>query len=384
MGTFQNLKGKQSGSLIAKQYLGNSKWLCICKECGNEVIITTDWFNKNKRLGRSGCKHVKDIRVGDTFGYLTVKAPAEDYIKPKSGAHEKMWLCECICGRKKKILDCNLKMNKSLSCGICMSRVSIPEKMIYYYLSKYFKDIQEQYRPKFLKGKEIDIFIPSLCVGIEYDGYRWHKDVSKDIFKNNICEKNGIKIIRIRESKCPNINMKYCIVTPPPLTNGNHMTEPIKQLIKIFNSEFKCNIDIDVDCCRDNAEISKKIFSTAGYGSLEYQCPEVANEWDYEKNYPLTPDKISAHSGKKAYWICSRCNYSYSSVVASRTGSDKCGCPNCKIINRYKRVLCIELNKEFGSVNEAANFVNRRPCSITSSIKRNYKCGGYSWKYIYK
>ncbi len=382
MGTFLNLEGMQSGSLIAKEYLGDSRWLCTCEKCGSKVIITTNWFNKNRRLGREGCKHVKEIQIGDTFGYLTVKEKANDYIKPKSGAHEKVWLCECICGRKKEILDCNLKMNKSLSCGICMSRVSIPEKMIYFYLSKHFKDIQEQYRPKFLKGREIDVYIPSLRVGIEYDGYRWHKDISKDLSKNAICEKNGITIIRIREPKCPEIDMKYYIITPQPLTNGNHMTEPIRKLIKILNTSFKCNMNIDVDCCRDNADISKKIFTTAGYGSLEYQYPELAKEWDYKKNYPLTPDKISAHSGKKAWWICSKCNFSYSSVVASRTGSKNHGCPNCKLIKRYKRVLCIELNKEFESVNEAALFIKRKPCSITSSIKKEYKCGGYSWKYI--
>ena len=382
MGILQNLAGMQSGSLIAKEYLGNSRWLCTCKECGNEVIITTNWFNKNKRLGRSGCKHVKEIKIGDTFGYLTVKSQANDYVKPKSGAHEKVWLCECICGREKEILDCNLKMHKSLSCGICMSRVSIPEKMIYYYLSKCFEDIQEQYRPKFLNGKEIDIYIPSLKVGIEYDGYRWHKDVKKDILKNEICKKNGIELIRIREQKCPGIDIKYKINTPQPLTNGNHMTNPIKELIAILNKEYKCNIDIDIDCCRDNADICKRIFSTAGYSSLEYQYPEIAKEWDYEKNYPLTPDKIAAHSGKKAWWLCPNCNSSYSSVVASRTSPDKCGCPNCKHTKLYKKVLCVELNKEFESVKAAAIFAKRKPCSITSSIKKGYECGGYTWKYI--
>ena len=384
MGTFQNLKGMNSGDLTAIEYLGNSKWLCVCNKCNNKIIISTYWFNKNRKIGRSGCKHVKEIQIGDTFGYLTVKSQGEDYIKPKSRAHEKVWICECICGRKKEILDCNLKMHKSLSCGICMSRVSIPEKMIYYYLSKHFDDILEQYRPSFLKGREIDIYLPSLKLGIEYDGYRWHKDLDKDISKNDICLNNGITLIRIREPKCPKIDMKYCIITPQPLTNGNHMSEPIKELINILNSDFNCNIIEDIDCCRDNADISKRIFSTAGYGSLEYQCPKIAKEWDYDKNYPLTPDKISAHSGKKAWWICPDCGFSYSSVVASRTGTDKCGCPNCKPTKLYKKVICIELDKEFESVKAAAKFVNKKPCSITSSIRNSYKCGGYTWKYIEK
>ena len=58
--------------------------------------------------------------------------------------------------------------------------------MIYFYLSQYFTDIQEQYRPEFLGGKELDIYLPALHVGIEYDGYRWHQDRTDDEIKNEI------------------------------------------------------------------------------------------------------------------------------------------------------------------------------------------------------
>ncbi len=47
MSGFQNLKGQRSGTLVAKEYLGNSKWRCICTVCGNTVEITTNWFTLN-------------------------------------------------------------------------------------------------------------------------------------------------------------------------------------------------------------------------------------------------------------------------------------------------------------------------------------------------
>ena len=380
MGSFQDLTGQISGTLVAQEYLGSSKWRCVCQVCKNEVIITTDWFHKNIRLGREGCKHAKPISVGDTFGYLKVLASADDYIKPKSKAHEKQWLCECICGRQKEILESNLKAHKSLSCGICSNRVSIPEKMIYYYLSQHFKDIQEQYRPEFLGGKEIDIYIPSLCVGIEYDGYRWHRDITGDEEKNDICKSYGISLIRIREPRCPTItNNFYCIETPKPTTNGTHMTQPIRDLVDFLNQKFMCSINVDIDCVRDNADICKRIISTVGFNSLEYLFPEIAKEWDYVKNYPLTPDKVSAHTGKKAWWICPKCNQSYSSVIASRTGSKRHGCRNCQ---NTKRIYCIELEKTFGSLKSAAQFIDRKSCSITSAIKNNTTCGGYHWEYV--
>lgn len=383
MGRFEDLSRKIYGTLLVKEYIGSSKWLCECTKCGNIVYIYADWLKKNERLGRDGCKHAQEIKIGDTFGYLTVVSKSEDYIKPKSGAHEPKWLCKCVCGRTKEILESNLKSYKSLSCGICMSRVSIPEKMIYYYLSKCFNDIQEQYRPDFLNGKEIDIYVPSLNVGIEYDGYRWHKDVQKDINKNNICHKNGITIIRVREPKCPTIeNEKYCIITPKITNNGTHMTKPIKEIIDIFNKDFGCNLHVDVDCVRDNADICRTILSNVGFNSLEHLYPEIVKEWDYEKNYPLTPDKIPAHTGKKAWWLCPVCHTSYQSVVSSRTGFRKHYCPNCKFKNFQKKVRCIELNKVFDSVNEASVFAGKKPCSITQACRKDIKtCGGYHWEY---
>ena len=58
---------------------------------------------------------------------------------------------------------------------------SFPQQLIAHCVNKYFPDIVSNYRAPFLKnGKsghrlEIDVWIPSLKVGIEYDGYPWHK-----------------------------------------------------------------------------------------------------------------------------------------------------------------------------------------------------------------
>lgn len=49
---------------------------------------------------------------------------------------------------------------------------------------------------------ELDIFIPSLNVGIEYDGRVYHTDSKiqiRDSQKYKICKEHGILLIRIRE-----------------------------------------------------------------------------------------------------------------------------------------------------------------------------------------
>ena len=43
----------------------------------------------------------------------------------------------------------------------------------------------------------------------------------------------------------------------------------------------------------------------------------VAQEWDYKKNYPLTPDKASAGSSQKVWWIC-KYGHNWEAQIASR------------------------------------------------------------------
>lgn len=374
-----DLIGQKAGTLTAKEYIGNSKWQCICDVCGNEIIINTDWFRKLDRLGRSGCKHVKLVLVGNTYGHLTVIGSAEDYIKPKSGAHERQWLCQCVCGREKVILEDNLKSNKSMTCGMCSTQVSIPEKAILFYLRKAFDEVIENYRPDFLNGREIDIYIPEIKLGIEYDGERWHSDINKDFRKDKECKLHGARIIRIREPNCP--IMTDAIITPKPIMNGNHMTVPIKTLLEIIEKDYSIKIYMNVDCCRDNAEICKTLADCAKNRSLAELSPDIAKEWDYDKNYPLTPNEIANRAGRKVWWRCPQ-GYSYSSVVASRTGKDACGCPICagigtSIYRNGKYIGGHSLAKECPDVAaefmEAKNGVTVDNISVSSNKKMWFK-----------
>ena len=396
MGKFIDLTGKQSGVLIAKKYLGDSQWDCECIICGNHITISTYWFNKNIKLiksgfNRVGCKHIKDVKIGDSFGYLSVVAQDSDYVKPKSGSHEKRWICQCVCGKKKSIIESNLKSLKSTSCGLCGNQISVPEKAILFYLSRAFSNIQENYRPDFLQGKEIDIYIQELGLGIEYDGERWHKEVDKDIWKNQVCNNNGITLVRIREPKCiVREELNPYIITPKPITNGTHMTEPIRQLIEFINRKFQMELEIDVNCLRDNAEICKTVLNSSQSKSLADLFPEIAQEWDYEKNAPLTPKMVAAHSGKKAYWICEK-GHKYSSVIASRTGGDACGCTVCSNhgMALYQNGTYIgqhslakeapEIAKEF---DEEKNGITADNIAISSNKKMWWKCSvcDFEWQ----
>ena len=62
-----------------------------------------------------------------------------------------------------------------------------------------------------------------------------------------------------------------------------------------------------------------------GYNDLKTRFPEIADEWDYEKNGDLLPTRVAPFSSKTAFWVCKR-GHSYSMVIANRA-SQKQGCP---------------------------------------------------------
>ena len=59
--------------------------------------------------------------------------------------------------------------------------------------------------------------------------------------------------------------------------------------------------------------------------SLAMQNPELAKEWDYDKN-TLTPYDISAYSGQKVWWKCIN-GHSWQAKVSNRNNGR--GCPEC-------------------------------------------------------
>ena len=104
--------------------------------------------------------------------------------------------------------DAHLSNKGCPKCGRVMSN---PEDEIVNVLDKF---CSQQRNHTILKGKELDIFIPSLKIGIEYNGLRWHseefgKDHRYHLNKLNKCNEQGIKLIQIFEDEWIN-HRKIC------------------------------------------------------------------------------------------------------------------------------------------------------------------------------
>lgn len=67
--------------------------------------------------------------------------------------------------------------------------------------------------------------------------------------------------------------------------------------------------------------------------NLKVEFPEIAIDWDYEKNFPVCPDQIVSGCEKRYFWKCHRCSHSWFTTPNSRTTERKngrgTGCPGC-------------------------------------------------------
>lgn len=63
-----------------------------------------------------------------------------------------------------------------------------------------------------------------------------------------------------------------------------------------------------------------------GFNDLESQSPEIARDWDWDKN-SLKPSEVVVKSTRRAWWLCAQ-GHSWDAQISSRTGQGT-GCPYC-------------------------------------------------------
>ena len=89
----------------------------------------------------------------------------------------------------------------NVSCPSC--NISNPESNILDYCISLGVKVIKSYRPKWMNGKELDLFFPDFNFAIEYNGSYWHSDLHKDKWyhfeKSRICKENNIILLHIWE-----------------------------------------------------------------------------------------------------------------------------------------------------------------------------------------
>ena len=138
---------------------------------------------------------------------------------------------------------------------------------------------------------------------------------------------------------------KFHISNPYTIQNIKLWCELNNKPFKLLSDEYKGNNKkLKWQCLKDGCgEIFKSnlnhILQNRGCGvchgkqvglsnCLATKNPELAKEWDSQKNGNLTPYDVPANSRTKVYWKCPICNYSWKVKIATRNSSGS-GCPIC-------------------------------------------------------
>lgn len=188
-----------------KEYLEKSKMTSL-KNWGVEFPIQSETIKlkiKETNIKKYGTSHIfaNDYYRNSNFNISS----DENYISYKDGKN--LFKCDCGLDHTFEIKTDDYydrkKSNNSL-CTICFTisdRQSIKEKMIFQFIKENYNDeIIENYRDGRM---EIDIFIPNLKLGFEFNGIWWHSEKYKDKWyhrkKSEFFKKKGIKIIHIWE-----------------------------------------------------------------------------------------------------------------------------------------------------------------------------------------
>lgn len=112
-----NLIGQKFNHLLVLEYVGDSKWKCLC-DCGKETVTKTSSLKSGKTKS-CGCLRGQNTKgntrnmppkqdlSGRRFGSLLV----QEYIKGG------LWRCKCDCGNETIVDTRNLNTGHTRSCG---------------------------------------------------------------------------------------------------------------------------------------------------------------------------------------------------------------------------------------------------------------------------
>ena len=307
---------------------------------------------QNRTLKHFGCSYCSGHRVLKGFNDLASVRPdvAKEWCYEKNegktpydftaGSGKKVWWT-CPLGHD-YVASIHERTGHNTGCPKCDKRrqSSFPEQAVLYYVKKIFPDTLSKYKVIFSKSMELDVFIPSIKVGIEFDGKAWHNDDiihNREIRKYAVCKKHGIKLIRIKEyNKEDWQDVADIVYRINKFRKYKELEDVIRNILDNLDpssnmwtrkNPFHFHSDVDINITRDRGEILNYLNRIDN--SLEETRPDVVKMWDWSKNKNLHPNMFTISSNQVVFWKCPDCNHEWECSINSMTRKGRCGCSEC-------------------------------------------------------
>lgn len=300
------------------------KWKC--KKCNGKY----ESYISNRALKGIGCPYCANQKVLVGYNDLQSQSPElatewsdKNTILPTQVTphSNKTVYWKCAFGHEDYLMSVKRRSNRQ-GCPICaeQSQTSFPEQAIYYYIKQAFPDANNRYK---YENREIDIFIPSKNIGIEYNGYFSHKNKEeKDIIKRDFFHSVGIDLITVKEYKYDDEKTNASFYIHERIAYAE-LTNLVRELLLFICGE----VLVDVNCERDLISIKEQYLIHQNEISITHLRPDLSKEWDEERNGKITPNLVAVGSNQKYYWRCPVCDNVYKASPKNR--SHGTGCPVC-------------------------------------------------------
>ncbi|MEQ2536656.1 zinc-ribbon domain-containing protein [Coprococcus comes] len=385
----------KNGSLLPSQITaGSNRKVWWLGKCGHEWQAVV-----SSRTRGNGCPFCANKRVLPGFNDLATTYPeiAEEWNYKRNGAlspedftygsERKVWWVCSKCGYEWET-TINNRTNGyfKTGCPKCSGEhsTSFPEQAILYYIRQYVdQNAESRFKIKMGgKEEELDVWIPSMACGIEYDGEYYHaRRGEKDAEKDHAAANSSIRLIRLIE--CSHNAIEGDRIYLDVRHNQKRNIERAVQHVVALLAGHPVSLDMEADTAAimSNYKLEKE------KSSVKALFPELAKQWDYERNGTLLPENISYGSERKVWWICPVCGGSFLKSVNTRTATrtrnlQHCPyCPTRKGEASRKPVICLETGKTYPSAETAATEVSRTGGAISAACRDGTKSAGFHWKY---
>jgi len=334
---------------------------------------------------------------------------------------DKYWFVCNVCGYAWKH---TIRLDRNMSCPNCYPSnfgKSKGELELYDLLLTSGEEVVNGNRT-ILNGKELDIYFPKYKFAIEYNGKFWHNK-EEDLIKNQLCKEKGITLYRIddfdwNKDREPILNEIKQIFKTSYNTNLNIYPEKVPFVIRINQRSKKviCTDTMEIFESAIHASYHFKIFvneirsvcngnmnHTHGYHFKYYKEGETYEKTEVGYNYhcirlkcietgevfnsisdavKILPSVRDVIDGKQK----TAGGFHWKIVEENPTNTTETENAIKKYLETYtrkKEVICLDDNKIFPSMLEAADYYNINVVGIASCC-RGYlgKTAGKSFQYV--
>ena len=346
-------KGHEWQDMISNRVRGNHD----CPICGNQQLLLgyNDLATTAPHLAAEWHQTKNELSPNDVF----------------QNTNKKVWW---MCRKGHEWQASPNDRTQGNGCPICSGELqtSFPEQGILFYFSKVTTALSREK----IYGVEVDIFLPLLKTGIEYNGKFFHQGKkAHDKNKYKILNQNGIRLVTVCEAD-KNTVSKDSVLYIYNAHNYFNFDWAVSQLFYLIGLPLT-----DIDTKRDALLIHEQYITLEKENSLATKFPQIAKEWHPNRNGRLTPEMLSYQSNIKVWWLGS-CGHEWYASVSHRVNGRGCPyCANIKVLDGFNDLSTTNpgLAKEWNYIKNG----NLTPKDITSGSSKKvwWICSeGHEWQ----